>query len=127
MEEMVALEDLTTKMNLLTKTFFKTILKLKTIIKEDFLITTKKIKEVRIRVIQAEVFSMLASSKIEDFLVPRTDKMINKIMIEIISVEETMIIRVVISKGFLVIVVIKILGLVLIVQEIFLEEAKISN
>ena len=127
MEEMVALEDSTTKMNLLTKTFFKTIHKLKTIIKEDFLITTKKIKEVRIRVIQAEVFSMLASSKIEDFLIPRTDKMINKIMIEIISVEETMIIRVAISKGFLVIVVIKILGLVLIVQEIFLEEAKISN
>ena len=127
MEEMVALEDLTTKMNLLTKTFFKTIHKLKTIIKEDFLITTKKIKEVRIRVIQAEVFSMLASSKIEDFLIPRTDKMINKIMIEIISVEETMIIRVVISKGFLAIVVIKILGLESIVQEIFLEEAKISN
>lgn len=111
MEEMVALEDPTTKMNLLTKTFFKTILKLKTIIKEDFLITTKKIKEVRIRVIQAEVFSMLASSKIEDFLIPRTDRMINKIMIEIISVEETMIIRVAISKGFLAIVVIKILGL----------------
>ena len=127
MEEMVALEDLTTKMNLLTKTFFKTIHKVKTIIKEDFLITTKKIKEVRIRVIQAEVFSMLASSKIEDFLIPRTDKMINKIMIEIISVEETMIIRVAISKGFLAIVVIKILGLELIVQEIFLEEAKISN
>ena len=127
MEEMVALEDQTTKMNLLTKTFFKTIHKVKTIIKEDFLITTKKIKEVHIRVIQAEVFSMLASSKIEDFLIPRTDKMINKIMAETISVEETMIIRVVISKGFLAIVVIKILGLELIVQEIFLEEAKISN
>ena len=111
MEEMVALESPTTKMNLLTKTFFKTMHKIKTIIREGFSTTTKKIREVHTRVtIRAEVFLMLANSKTEDFSILKIDRMNNNIMIGIISLEEIMTLRMAIFKGFLVIVIIKILA-----------------